>query len=162
MCNKAFREMYNYTQEQARPGVHFRELGKIDARQGNVIIGDDFGADYLERKKSYRESLTRFFTVQLKYGRWIRTNDRRMANGGFVSVQVDITKVKKSEEELQLARRQAEATSQAKTEFLTTTTHELRTSLTSIHDSLGLLASGAVGELTRKNWPRTRSVTANA
>jgi two-component system, cell cycle sensor histidine kinase PleC len=86
--------MYNYTQDQARPGVHFRELGEIDARQGNVIIGDDFGADHLERKKSYREPLTRFFTLQLNYGRWIRTNDRRMANGGLVLVQVDITEVK--------------------------------------------------------------------
>ena len=152
--------MYNYTQEQARPGVHFHELGEIDARQGNVIIGDDFGADYLERKKSYRESLTRFFATQVRpldqnqrppHGKW------RFSLGTSRHHRSE-----KSEEELQLARRQAEATSQAKTEFLTTITHELRTSLTSIHGSLGLLASGAVGELTRKNWPRTRSVTANA
>ena len=158
VCNKAFREMYNYTQEQARPGVHFQELGEIDARQGNVIIGDDIGVDYLERKKSYRASLTGFFTVQLKDGCWIRTNDRRMANGGFVSVQVDITEVKKSEEELQLARRQAEAASQAKTEFLATMSRELRTPLTSIHGSLGLLAGGAVGELT----PHAQELTENA
>lgn len=42
----------DYTQEQARSGVHFRELGEIDTRQGSVIICDDFSADYLERKKS--------------------------------------------------------------------------------------------------------------
>ena len=76
VCNQAFRDMYNYTPEQTRTGVHFRELGEIDVRQGNVVIGDDIGANYLERKKSYREALTGSFTVQLKDGRWIRTNDR--------------------------------------------------------------------------------------
>jgi two-component system, cell cycle sensor histidine kinase PleC len=158
VCNQAFRDMYNYTPEQTRTGVHFRELGEIDVRQGNVVIGDDIGANYLERKKSYREALTGSFTVQLKDGRWIRTNDRRMANGGFVSVQVDITEVKKFEEELQQAKRQAETASQAKTEFLATMSHELRTPLTSIHGALGLLAGGAVGELT----PHAQELTENA
>ena len=60
VCNKAFREMYNYTQEQARPGVHFQELGEIDARQGNVIIGDDIGVDYLERKNPTERRLPDF------------------------------------------------------------------------------------------------------
>ena len=162
VCNQAFRDMYNYTPEQTRPGVHFRELGEIDVRQGNVVIGDDIGANYLERKKSYREALTGSFTVQLKDGRWIRTNDRRMANGGFVSVQVDITEVKQFEEELQQAKRQAETASQAKTEFLATMSHELRTPLTSIHGALGLLAGGAVGELTSHAQELTENALRNS
>jgi len=148
VCNQAFRDMYSYSEEQARPGVHFSELGEIDVRQGNVAIGDDIGTDYLERKKAYRESLSGSFTVRLKDGRWIRTNDRRMSNGGFVSVQVDITEVKEYEAQMEDARRQAESASQAKTEFLATMSHELRTPLTSIHGSLGLMAGGAVGELS--------------
>lgn len=157
-CNQAFRSMYNYTKEQARPGVHFRELGEIDVRQGNVAIGDDIGADYLERKQAYRQKLTGSFTLELKDGRWIRTNDRQMKNGGFVSIQVDITEVKAFEAQLQEAKRQAEAASQAKTEFLATMSHELRTPLTSIHGSLGLLAGGVVGELT----PHAQELTENA
>ena len=146
-CNSAFRKMYNYTLEQARPGVHFRELGEIDVRQGNVAIGDDIGADYLSRKEAYRRELKGSFTVELKDGRWIRTTDRRMSNGGFVSLQVDITEIKAFEAQLTEAKALAEAANQAKSEFLATMSHELRTPLTSIQGALGLMANGAVGDL---------------
>lgn len=99
-CNRAFLVMYGYTPQQARPGVHFRELGEIDIRQGNVVVEDEKGEDYLERKAAYRKSLTGSFTVKLRDGRWIRTTDRRMPNGGFVSVHVDITEIKETQERM--------------------------------------------------------------
>lgn len=128
--------------------MHFSELGEIDVQQGNTAIGNDIGADYLERKRAYRENLKGSFTDRLKDGRWIRTNDRRMKNGDFISVQVDITVIKAYEAQMKDARRQAETASQAKTEFLATMSHELRTPLSSIHGSLGLIPGGAVGELS--------------
>ena len=81
-----------------------------------------------------------------------------MKNGGFVSVQVDITEIKAYEAQMEDARRQAETASQAKTEFLATMSHELRTPLTSIHGSLGLIAGGAVGELS----PHAQELAENA
>ena len=57
VCNQAFRDMYNYTEAKTRPGVHFSELGEIDVQQGNFAIGDDIGADYLERKRVNRKNL---------------------------------------------------------------------------------------------------------
>ena len=99
VCNRAFREMYGYSAAQACPGVHFRELGEIDIAQGNVVVGDEQGPeDYLARKAQYRQELVGSFTVRLSDGRWIRTTDRRMPNGGFVSVQVDVTDLKEAEE----------------------------------------------------------------
>ena len=104
-CNPAFMAMYRYTAEQARPGVHFRELGEIDISQGNIVVEDEEGADYLARKAEYRRRLQGSFTVKLRDGRWIRTTDRRMGNGGFVSVHVDVTELKLAE----AAMRRAEA-----------------------------------------------------
>lgn len=99
VCNRAFRKMYDYSESQAYPGVHFRELGEIDLAQGNVIVEDEVGPeDYLARKAQYRQELVGSFTVKLSDGRWIRTTDRRMSNGGFVSVQVDVTDLKAAEE----------------------------------------------------------------
>ena len=103
-CNKAFLEMYNYTAEQARPGVHFRELGEIDIRQGNVVVEDEAGENYLDRKAEYRQRLEGSFTVKLQDGRWIRTTDRAMPGGGFVSVHVDVSELKLAQEKMQLAR----------------------------------------------------------
>ncbi len=100
VCNLAFRNMYGYTPLQARPGVHYRELGEIDIKQGNVAVDDENGDDYLDRKAAYRKHLEGSFDVKLLDGRWIRTTDRPMPNGGFVSVQVDITERKRAGEAL--------------------------------------------------------------
>jgi len=108
-CNQAFLEMYGYSSEEAVPGVHFRALGEIDIRRGNVVIEDEQGGDYLERKAAYRKNLKGSFTVKLQDGRWIRTTDRPMPDGGFVSVHVDVSDLKLAQEkilEAQLESRQ--------------------------------------------------------
>lgn len=93
--NDNFAQLYNYDAEDLRPGVHFAELGRIDLEKGNVAIGDEFGdgEDYLRRKAEYRRKLEGSFIVKLKDGRWIKTTDRPTDNGGFVSVQVDVTEL---------------------------------------------------------------------
>ena len=133
-CNQRFRDLYGYSEEEARPGVHFRELGRIDVARGNVVTGDEQGDGeaYLARKAEYRRRLEGSFIVQLKDGRWLNTTDRRTSEGGFVSIQSDITELKRAEEEMAAAKRQAEVASQAKSEFLANMSHELRTPLNSI------------------------------
>ncbi|PCI39129.1 MAG: hypothetical protein COB46_09675 [Rhodospirillaceae bacterium] len=96
-CNQKFRDMYDYSVAETKPGVHFKGLGKIDVIKGHVAIEDEGGRDYLVRKMDYRKKLSGSFTVKLEDGRWIRTTDRRMANGGFVSIQIDVTEIKELE-----------------------------------------------------------------
>lgn len=104
-CNRAFRELYKYSPDEAAPGVHYSELGRIDVSRGNVVVGDEFGsgAEYLKRKAEYREKLEGSFTVQLRDGRWLKTTDRRLPSGGFISIQADVTDLKKAEESLKVA-----------------------------------------------------------
>lgn len=91
--NNRFQELYSYKDEDLFQGQHYSRLGEIDIANGNVVVGDEFGTgdDYLKRKKEYRSKLKGTFTVQLKDGRWIKTTDRAMPSGGFVSVQSDVT-----------------------------------------------------------------------
>lgn len=100
--NQNFADLYGYTAEELKPGVHYSELGRIDLERGNVAVGDEFGdgEEYLKRKAQYREKLEGSFIVRLKDGRWIKTTDRPMGNGGFVSVQVDVTELKRLEERM--------------------------------------------------------------
>lgn len=101
--NQRFKDTYQYRDEDLFPGQHFTTLGEIDVRTGNVAIGDEYGSgeDYLERKREYRRLLQGSFIVQLKDGRWIKTTDRPLSDGGFVSVQTDITEMRALQHELE-------------------------------------------------------------
>ena len=149
ICNQNFRDLYGYSNTEARPGVHFRELGKIDLERGNVAIGDEYGDGeaYLQRKAEYRNNLEGSFIVKMKDGRWFKTTDRRLPRGGFVSVQSDITNEKEAEFELRAAKESAEIANRAKTEFLANMSHELRTPLNSIIGFSHVMIEGLFGDL---------------
>ncbi|WP_417455614.1 PAS domain-containing sensor histidine kinase [Kiloniella sp.] len=146
ICNQNFRDMYQYTRQQTKPGVHFKELGKIDILNGNVAIGDEKGEDYLERKAAYRRELKGSFTVKLRDGRWIRTTDRAVPGKGFVSIQSDITAIKEAQNTLLKAKETAELASRAKSEFLANMSHELKTPLNCIIGFSEILMSEMFGQ----------------
>lgn len=107
VCNDRFREDYRYSVEDAHPGVHFTDLGRIDISRGRISVPSGYkdADDYLETRRIYRTKLEGTFPVTLADGRYLMTRDRKTTSGGLVSIQTDITRIKKTEESLRLSER---------------------------------------------------------
>jgi PAS domain S-box-containing protein len=71
---------------------------------------------------------------------------------GLLGLSIDITERKKMEEELRIAKEKAEAASRAKTQFLATTSHELRIPLTGVLGLTGFLKAGDVTAEEQKQY----------
>ncbi|MEP5699698.1 MAG: PAS-domain containing protein, partial [Sneathiella sp.] len=133
-CNDNFRKLYNYSEKEATPGIHYQELGRLDIVRGNIVVRDEDGTseDYFACKGQYRQKLEGTFVVQLKDQRWIKITDRRLSDGGFVSIQSDVTEEKHNARLLNEAKQAAELANWAKSEFIANMSHELRTPMNAI------------------------------
>lgn len=98
LCNRTFRDMYGYSDDQAKSGTPMQVLIELDVRNGNVPVGfEKYGVQqYLQ----LRSNTPHAFEYQLSDGRWISINERSTSSGGIVSVQRDVTHRKNNEEAL--------------------------------------------------------------
>ncbi len=69
---------------------------------------------------------------RLAGNRFALVSERRLPDGGTVAVSTDITTIKQREQQLELARHDAELANRSKTRFLAAMSHELRTPLNAI------------------------------
>jgi PAS domain S-box-containing protein len=88
--------------------------------------------------------------------------DRRRRLTGRLIVLRDVTARREMEEELQRAKEAAEAANRAKDEFISVVTHELRSPLSSVLGSIGLLQDGAAGPVSEEQLEFLHIVESNA
>ena len=100
VCNEKFREFYGYSEADAAPGVTHQELGLIDQRRGLKIAGAS-PADYMQSRLKYRDTFDDEQLIELPDGRLISTRERSMAGGGFVSIQIDVTEITRTQATLE-------------------------------------------------------------
>jgi signal transduction histidine kinase/ActR/RegA family two-component response regulator len=85
--------------------------------------------------------------VPLPDGRIVERRRSALPDGGFVDAYRDVTRRQQAEEQLIAAKQHAEEASRAKTQFLATISHELRSPLHGVLSSLDLLReTGLQGE----------------
>ncbi len=84
---------------------------------------------------------------RIRDGRWLKVARSEAANGETLIIWTDITALKDREEALRVAMTRAEAASAAKSRFLSTMSHELKTPLNAVIGFADIIHSEAFGPL---------------
>jgi signal transduction histidine kinase/CheY-like chemotaxis protein len=148
--NRRFVELNRGAADLLVAGRTFEELIRENVARDALpeAIGREEAwiAERLEQRRNPRTTIEQ----RDARGRWLRIDDRRTADGGIVSVFVDVTDLKQAEAEMARARDAAEAANRAKSEFLANMSHEIRTPMNGVIGMNGLLLRTALNEDQRK------------
>ena len=91
MCNSKFQRFHNLPSDAVVAGTPYAQVmerGTAPLVHSQVAVGE-------------RQPMgARTFEAQLGDGRWLQINERRIKDGGYVSVGTDITDLKRHEEQL--------------------------------------------------------------
>ena len=148
--NKRFVELNPRPADLLRVGCTFEELLRASVALGAVPAADGREEDWIvERLESRRQACSTVEQLTVD-GQWLRIDDRRTADGGMVSVFVDVTDLKQRQAEMAMARDAAEAANRAKSEFLANMSHEIRTPMNGVIGMNGLLLRTALDPDQRK------------
>lgn len=95
-CNSKFQQLYELRDEAVAPGTPREDI--IAVGRQPVIVNS-------VRPDGRVEDGARSYEAQIEDGRWLRINERRTKDGGFVSVGTDISSLKRQEERLMESER---------------------------------------------------------
>ena len=140
--NRKWMELYGYSEEDARPGVLYEDLVRLDAAR-KAVAGDVDA--YVRQRLAYRRRFLGSFDLQLKDGRWITIREGETSEGGIVGIQTDITDRMEAIESLLGEKIAAEDAADAKSEDLIKISHELRTPLNAIAGFGEVIRSASFG-----------------
>jgi signal transduction histidine kinase/DNA-binding NarL/FixJ family response regulator len=131
--NGAFQRLRPSFADLLRPGLTFAELAAAQGYDEAWI-----GRRVIERREG------RPIEMEVADGRWARIENMATADGGLITVGVDVTEMKRHANALAEALEQAEVADRAKAEFLANVSHEIRTPLNGVVGAANVLASAGL------------------
>ncbi len=138
-------------------GMSFGELLEASIARGDYPEAVGRESAWLAERLAARKAAVCGLEQRRADGRWLRVTDRRTADGGMVSVCVDITDLKLAEAAMADARDASEAANRAKSEFLANMSHEIRTPMNGVIGMNALLLRTTLTPDQRKFADAVRS-----
>ncbi|UUX47983.1 response regulator [Nisaea acidiphila] len=125
LCNESFLELYPSTRRTMVPGRKLEDILRVAAYEGDVKEAAGREEEWVAMRLRQFHEPGPATEQELPDGRWVRIQDSKTPDGGFLSFRVDVTELKQRQEE-------AEAASRTKSAFLANMSHEIRTPLNGI------------------------------
>lgn len=101
VCNENYREIYADSADLLVPGNTFEEIIRTGVARGQYPDAIGCEEAWIAQRLHHHRNPTEAIEQRLSSGRWLRIEERRTQEGGFVGFRVDITEQKRREFELQ-------------------------------------------------------------
>jgi signal transduction histidine kinase len=98
-CNSATREYFPESSQFLTPGAKFEDFVRAQAESGEVPQAVGRIQEWMENRMRRHRLPQNDITQRYSTGRWIQIIERQMSDGGTVGIRVDITDLKKGEQE---------------------------------------------------------------
>ena len=141
ICNSRYREiMLGSGDGELKEGQSLEEIAKLAATTGRFPDANENPTTWIESLVALHHQAAANFIQQIDPNQWVQVSIRRADQVGTVVACADITEVKHISDELMAAKNEAEAANEAKSTFLASMSHEVRTPLNGIMGMSTLLS----------------------
>ncbi len=97
LCNQRYREIYRLHTDALVLGQRFEDMLRIGVDRGDFPDAIGREEDWIAERMRHHRDPSGPIEQRLSDGRWLRTEERRTREGGFVGLRTDITELKKTE-----------------------------------------------------------------
>ncbi len=152
IANQAWRNLYGALSQQIQPGQTFEEIVRSTVDAGFIDHRPLSAENFIAERMRAHENPQGPIELKHRDGRWFRTVEQLIPNGGIAIVISDISDAARLERELRTAKEGAERANLAKSQFLASMSHELRTPLNATIGFSELILSEIFGPLGNQRY----------